>query len=171
MVRRPLIALLVLDLRSPLATSDSARSIRPLSLSTCWRARFVRFGWRLKASRASISTCVTVRLTEPPEQAWIKLVGHDVIEVWVNGRRAGYTPPVGFKRTTGVVMDISPLYAWGENSIAIHVAQLVLDRPPWCRWKANAGSPTAPRSRSAIRRTGRRRTSTNGRSLLVRNGV
>lgn len=70
------------------------------------------------------------RLTEPPEQAWIKLIGHDVIEVWVNGRRAGYTPPVGFKRTTGVVMDISPLMHGGENSIAIHVAQLVLDRPP-----------------------------------------
>lgn len=72
----------------------------------------------------------TWRLTEPPEQAWIKLVGHDVMEVWVNGRRAGYSPPVGYGRTTGVVMDISPLMHAGENCIAIHAAQLVLGRPP-----------------------------------------
>ncbi len=72
----------------------------------------------------------TWRLTEAPEQAWIKLIGHDVIEVWVNGRRAGYSKPVGFGRNTGIVMDVTPLMHAGENSIAIHVAQLVLDRPP-----------------------------------------
>jgi hypothetical protein len=89
----------------------------------------------------------TWRLTEPPEQAWIRLMGHDVIEVWVNGRRAGYSSPVGYGRITGVVMDVSPLLHAGENTIAIHAAQLVLHRPPQvaidgvCRFADGASRP------------------------------
>jgi hypothetical protein len=72
----------------------------------------------------------TWRMTEPPEQAWLRFIGHDAIEVWVNGRRAGTSPRVGYGRLSGVVVDITPLMHEGENSIAVHVAQLVLDRPP-----------------------------------------
>ncbi|HEX6961137.1 MAG TPA: hypothetical protein VF175_04670, partial [Lacipirellula sp.] len=72
----------------------------------------------------------TWRLTEPPEQAWLQLIGHDGVEVWVNGRRAGRLPLVGYGRTTGGVFDITPLMHGGVNSVAVHVSQLVLDRPP-----------------------------------------
>src|SRR5215204_5660459 len=72
----------------------------------------------------------TWRLTEPPEQAWLKFIGHDCMEVFVNGHRAAYAPLVGFGRLSGVAVDITPLMHEGENSIAVHVPQLVLDRPP-----------------------------------------
>lgn len=131
MACRPLITLLVVGFA--IAVGDFGfRTFHPAVVSEYMLAGEVR-PFRLEADGEPSKHLYLRhkwRLTEPPEQAWIKLVGHDVIEVWVNGRRAGYTPPVGFKRTTGVVMDIGPLMHGGENSIAIHVAQLVLDRPP-----------------------------------------
>lgn len=72
----------------------------------------------------------TWRLTEPPEHAWLQFIGHDLVEVFVNGRRAGLTPLVGAGRNGGAVVDVTPLLHEGENSVAVHVTQLVLDRPP-----------------------------------------
>jgi hypothetical protein len=70
------------------------------------------------------------RLTEPPERAWLQLVGHDLVEVFVNGRRAGRSATVGDGRLAGLVIDITSLLHGGENSVAIHVPQLTLHRPP-----------------------------------------
>ncbi|MBA3481757.1 MAG: glycosyltransferase family 39 protein, partial [Pirellulales bacterium] len=72
----------------------------------------------------------TWRLTEPPEQAWLQFIGHDFVEVFVNGRRAGATPLVGNGRLGGVVVDVTPLLHEGENSVAVHAPQLTLGRPP-----------------------------------------
>ena len=71
----------------------------------------------------------TWRLTEPPEQAWLQFIGHDFVEVFVNGRRAGASPIVGDSRLGGVIIDITSLMHEGENSVAVHVPQLTLDRP------------------------------------------
>src|SRR5690606_13210618 len=72
----------------------------------------------------------TLRLTEAPVQAWIQIIGHDFVEAFVNGRRAALTPIVGHNRLGGAIMDITPLLHEGENSIALHVPQMVLHRPP-----------------------------------------
>jgi len=72
----------------------------------------------------------TFRLTEPPIQAWLKLVGHDKIELFVNGRRAGRSARGSQDRYVGIVKDVTHLLKPGLNSIAIHLAQSVIDRPP-----------------------------------------
>ena len=72
----------------------------------------------------------TLRLTEPPEQAWLQFIGHDFVEIFVNGRRAGATPLVGNGRLGGVVVDVTTLLHEGKNSVAVHVPQLTLGRPP-----------------------------------------
>lgn len=69
-------------------------------------------------------------MTEAPETAWLLVQGHDVLEVYVNGRRANRTRRVGQGRVCAAITDITPMLFAGENTIAIHAAQLVIERPP-----------------------------------------
>jgi hypothetical protein len=68
--------------------------------------------------------------TRPPEQAWIQLLGHDVMELYVNGRMAGRTDRKAQGEIAALATDITPFLHVGKNSIAIHVAQTTLNRPP-----------------------------------------
>src|SRR6476646_2855910 len=68
-------------------------------------------------------------LSESPERAWLQVLGHDSVDVWVNGRSVGRSPHVGAGRSAAVLTDISPYIHKGHNAIAIHAAQLILDRP------------------------------------------
>jgi len=70
------------------------------------------------------------RLTEPPDRAWIQVMGHDLLEIFVNGRRVGRSALVGKDRVAGLIIDISSFMHAGENSIAVHAPQCVLGRPP-----------------------------------------
>jgi hypothetical protein len=72
----------------------------------------------------------TWRLTEPPQRAWLQLIGHDDLDVFVNGRRVGRADAVGNNRLVGQVLDITAYMHVGENSVAIHAPQRVLGRPP-----------------------------------------
>ncbi|HYO24393.1 MAG TPA: glycosyltransferase family 39 protein, partial [Lacipirellulaceae bacterium] len=69
-------------------------------------------------------------MTAPPERAWIQMIGHDSLEIFVNGRRAARGPLVGYGRLAGQILDVTNLLHAGENSIAVHVPQTVLHRPP-----------------------------------------
>ena len=69
-------------------------------------------------------------LTRTPEQAWIELLGHDQLELFVNGRRAGRTERSNRNQVVALVTDITPFLHEGKNSIAIHVSQTRLDRAP-----------------------------------------
>jgi hypothetical protein len=68
--------------------------------------------------------------TRPPEQAWIELLGHDVMELYVNGRMAGRSDRKTQSDIAALSTDITPFLHVGKNSIAIHVAQTTLNRPP-----------------------------------------
>jgi hypothetical protein len=72
----------------------------------------------------------TLYLTQPVERAWLQVLGHDYVEVFVNGRRAARTPRVSQGRIGGAITDISPLLHAGRNSVALHAVQLSLGRPP-----------------------------------------
>jgi hypothetical protein len=72
----------------------------------------------------------TWHLTRVPEHAYVQLLGHDVLELQVNGRLVGRTERINERRIAALVMDITPFVHIGKNSIAIHAAQSVLDRPP-----------------------------------------
>ncbi len=72
----------------------------------------------------------TWHLTRSPEQAWIQLLGHDEMAVRVNGRLAARTKGGSQRSVAALVTDITPLLHEGKNSIAIHVAQTTLERPP-----------------------------------------
>lgn len=72
----------------------------------------------------------TWHLTEPAERAWIQMIGHDCLDIYVNGRRVARGPWVGYGRRAGQVIDITALLHVGENCVAVHVAQTVLHRPP-----------------------------------------
>jgi hypothetical protein len=69
-------------------------------------------------------------LTAPPERAWIQMIGHDCLEIFVNGRRVARGPLVGYGRLAGQIIDITGLLHVGDNAIAVHVPQTVLHRPP-----------------------------------------
>jgi hypothetical protein len=69
-------------------------------------------------------------LSESPERAWLQVLGHEGVEVWVNGENVGRSPRVGVGRAAGLVTDISTYLHKGHNAIAIHVLQLTIDRPP-----------------------------------------
>ena len=87
MACRPLITLLVLGFA--IAVGDFGfRTFNPAAISEYMLEGEVR-PFRLEADGEPSKHLYLRhkwRLTEPPEQAWIKLVGHDVIEVWVNGK-------------------------------------------------------------------------------------
>jgi hypothetical protein len=72
----------------------------------------------------------TWHLTRAPMRAWIQVIGHDFLEIFVNGRRAARGPLVGYGRMAGQIIDITALMHAGENVIALHVPQVVLHRPP-----------------------------------------
>ena len=69
-------------------------------------------------------------LTRTPEQAWIQLLGHDVLELQVNGRLVGRTQRMSQRGIAALVSDITPYLHVGKNSVAIHVVQTVLNRQP-----------------------------------------
>lgn len=69
-------------------------------------------------------------LTEAPTYAWLKVLGHDSLQVFVNGRQVGRSQRVGFGRIGGDIVDITSQLHAGENTIAIHALQLVRNRPP-----------------------------------------
>ena len=71
----------------------------------------------------------TWRLTRTPEQAWIQLLGHDVMELYVNGRMAARTGKATQTSIAELITDVTPFLHTGKNSIAIHVSQTMLDRP------------------------------------------
>ena len=72
----------------------------------------------------------TWHLTRTPEQAWIQLLGHDVLEVHVNGRRVERSQRTSPQSVAAIVTDITPFLHVGKNSMTIHAAQTTLDRPP-----------------------------------------
>ncbi|HEX2473367.1 MAG TPA: hypothetical protein VHK01_01395, partial [Lacipirellulaceae bacterium] len=92
--------------------------VQPLTLSsdgTAGKHLYLRKSWHF---------------TRSPEQAWIQLLGHDVMELYVNGRMAGRTDRKAQSHIGALATDITPFLHVGKNSIAIHVAQTTLDRPP-----------------------------------------
>ncbi len=69
-------------------------------------------------------------LTEAPDRAWLQVIGHGALEVWVNGENVGRSLRVGYGHVAGVLTDITPYLHTGRNSIAIHALQMTIDRPP-----------------------------------------
>jgi hypothetical protein len=69
-------------------------------------------------------------MTEAPDRAWLEVLGHDRVEVFVNGINVGRSPMVSQDRIGAVMNDITQLLHVGRNSIAIHAPQLQLDRAP-----------------------------------------
>jgi hypothetical protein len=52
------------------------------------------------------------------------------MELYVNGRMAARTGKATQKSNAGLITDITPFLHVGKNSIAVHVSQTMLDRPP-----------------------------------------
>src|SRR5882672_9227516 len=46
-------------------------------------------------------------LSQPPSRAWLQVIGHDEIEVFVNGQSVGRSSLVGVGRIAGVLGDIT----------------------------------------------------------------
>ncbi len=101
-------------------------------------------------------------LTRTPEQAWIELLGHDQLELFVNGRRAGRTERSNRNQVVALVTDITPFLHEGKNSIAVHVSQTRLDRARQSQSTAGADSQTEASNRWMSRRIGGRPTYTTG---------
>jgi hypothetical protein len=70
------------------------------------------------------------RITEPPSRAWLQVLGHDEIEVFVNGQNVGRSELVGVGRVAGVLGDITTYLRAGHNVIAVHALQSVIERQP-----------------------------------------
>lgn len=71
-----------------------------------------------------------LHLTESPIEAWLEVMAHDSLDVYVNGRRVARGPMVGYGRVAAQVLDITSLLHEGENTVALHAGQTVLHRPP-----------------------------------------
>src|SRR5579862_2618233 len=91
-----------------------------------WLGPVVASKYRLTASTALTSpTDAKVQLylrrqlflPRRPRQAWIELIGHDLIQVFVNGRRIGQNEVQGFP--VGLVADLTTYLDPGLNTIAI----------------------------------------------------
>ncbi|WP_442485361.1 hypothetical protein [Aeoliella sp. SH292] len=72
----------------------------------------------------------TWTFTEAPEYAWLQVMGHDAVEVFVNGEQVGQAPKVGSGRVGAVLLDITSNLHEGKNTVAIHARQLIHDRVP-----------------------------------------
>jgi hypothetical protein len=72
----------------------------------------------------------TWHLTRVPDYAWIELLGHDVLQLKINGRSVERPERAAQRSIDALVTDITPYLHVGKNCIAIHVAQTMLDRNP-----------------------------------------
>lgn len=72
----------------------------------------------------------TWTFTEAPEYAWLEVKGHDLLQVFVNGRQVGRSARMGTGRIGGSLVDITSKLHAGENTIALHSLQLVNGRRP-----------------------------------------
>ncbi len=106
---------------SPLAEYMVTRTVRPMTLAENSKSEKPKKHLYLRR---------TWYMTEVPVQAWLEVLGHDRLEVFVNGRSIGRSPMVSQSRIAAVMNDITPLLKVGRNSIAIHAPQLHLHRPP-----------------------------------------
>lgn len=68
--------------------------------------------------------------TDSPDYAWIRVMGHDIIQVFVNGRQVGRTQRLRDGRIGATVVDITSYLRAGENLIAIHAQQMMHHRVP-----------------------------------------
>jgi hypothetical protein len=69
-------------------------------------------------------------MTQRPVSAWIELLGHDQIQVFVNGKRVSGRVRAETQRTAAVLVDITPDVQIGRNSIAVHAKQITRGRRP-----------------------------------------
>lgn len=72
----------------------------------------------------------TWNFTESPDYAWLQVMGHDAVQVFVNGQQVGQTARVGSGRIGATLVDITSRLHQGQNTIAIHARQLNRDRRP-----------------------------------------
>lgn len=69
-----------------------------------------------------------VFLGERSRHAWLEVVSHDSLDVYVNGRMAGNLDLQGFP--LGMMIDLAPNLRIGENVIAIVARQTSIGQPP-----------------------------------------
>lgn len=72
----------------------------------------------------------TVTLAESADYAWLQVIGHDAVQVFVNGQQVGQTARVGSGRVGATLLDITSNLRQGKNTVAIHARQLIRDRLP-----------------------------------------
>ena len=67
-------------------------------------------------------------LPERPRAAWIQVIGHDEVHVYVNGSLVGEQANAGF--AVAVVADLAPYLDAGKNVVAIVARQSSFEAPP-----------------------------------------
>ena len=67
-------------------------------------------------------------LPQRPRAAWIQVIGHDEVHVYVNGSLVGEQSNDGF--AVAVVADLAPYLDVGKNVVAIVARQSSLGAPP-----------------------------------------
>jgi len=106
---------------SPLQSSEYiiGGEVRPLMLSKTD-----------SVARKSLYLRRTWYMPQAPEHAWLQVLGHDVIEVFVNGRAIGNAEVAHSGVAAALLIDITPHLGKGRNSIGISATQRVLDHRP-----------------------------------------
>jgi 4-amino-4-deoxy-L-arabinose transferase-like glycosyltransferase len=67
-------------------------------------------------------------LPQRPRHAWLQILGHDAVAVYVNGRPLAQDENEGFP--VGLVCDLTPHLQVGKNVLAISVRQTVYEHAP-----------------------------------------